>query len=112
MSNSYDWERRLDKDDSLYFYPLTIEVKGNFKIRCDLSGSYELTISDVIYQGKQMVMLEHILADDDDPVSVAFIETDSSIESMIHFIKSTDAVFHEPLHITIHEWALQCFYRS
>ncbi|MEG3113431.1 hypothetical protein SC127_22120 [Pantoea sp. T14] len=112
MSKSQELDWCLNKGDSLYFYPLCIEVQGNYKIWCDLSGSYELTLSDVTYKDKVMVMLEYKDEDDDRPASIAFIETDNSIESMLAFIKNTDSAFHEPLHITIHEWALQCFYRS
>jgi hypothetical protein len=109
--HKFDWEELLNNDDSLYFFPVSHTTLGGFKIQFGLSGSYELTLSDVIHQGKPLIMFEYYSEDDDEPTAIEFMETNNKIETMIEHLKSIDRVYHEPIYRTVYEWAIELFYK-
>ncbi len=109
--NNGQWEWCLNKDDSLYFFPISHTVEGNYRIHFELSGSYNLRVSDADLAGKPVLLFEYIDEDDDQPARIGFIEAESTIEAMIEHLNSIDSIYHEPIYKSVYEWALRLFYR-
>ena len=59
-----------------------------------------------------MIMLEYKDEDDDRPAQISIIESASSIESMISFLRSTDKAYHASIFRVIYEWAIKEFLLS
>ncbi|GAB2953811.1 hypothetical protein [Hafnia psychrotolerans] len=106
----FDWETALNKDDSLYFYPLSHSILGNYKIQFELSGSYDLIVSDAIFKGSPVILFEYIDEDDDRPALLETIESDSTVEAIIEHLNSTESMYHGPIYKTVYEWVLPLFY--
>ncbi len=101
----------LNNDESLYYFPISHTIEGNYRILFELSGSYNLRVSDAEFNGKPILLFEYIDEDDDRPTSIGFIEVNSTIESMIGHLNSIDSIYHEPIYKSVYEWALKLFYR-
>ena len=108
---SSEWEWCLNRDDSLYFYPISHTIEGNYRIKFELSGSYNLRVSDVELSGKPILLFEYF-DDDDRPASIGFIESKSTIENMIEHLNGIDSIYHDPIYKSVYEWALKLFYRK
>ena len=109
--NRDKWDWCLDKDDSLYFFPISHTVEGNFKILFELSGSYNLRVSDATRHGKSVLLFEYFEEDDDRPAIIDLLETTTTIEAMIEHLNSIDSIYHEPIYRAVYEWALKLFYK-
>lgn len=101
----------MNKNDSLYFFPIGHTVESNFRIYFELSGSYNLRVSDAEHAGKPVLLFEYLDEDDDRPAAIGIIEASATIESMISHLNSVDSVYHEPIYRTVYEWALKLYYR-
>lgn len=109
MSNNYQWELALNKDESLYFFPLSHKVEGVFTLHFELSGSYSLIVSDADFAGRPVLLLQYIDEDNDRPASIGIIEAETTIESMIEHLNKIDSIYHEPIYRSVYEWALKLF---
>ena len=109
VSNYSDLDEYLNKDESLYFYPTNIEIMGEFRIWCSLPGSYDLTLSDVNFKGRPMILIEYKDEDDDRPAEISLFEAGSTIASIVSFLRNMDSVYHETIYRTVFEWAIRDF---
>ncbi|MFJ5459002.1 hypothetical protein [Pectobacterium sp. CHL-2024] len=107
---NHEWEQSLNKDDSLYFFPVSHVIEGNYKIQFELRGSYNLRLSDAEHNGKQVLLFEYFDEDDDRPASIDTLEIPSTtVEAMIEHLNSVDSIYHKPIYKTIYEWASKLF---
>lgn len=110
--NSYEWAWLLNKDDTLYFFPVGHSVEGNYKIHFELSGSCNLRVSDAELHGKPVLLFEYFDEDDDRPAIIEILETTTTtVEAMIAYLNSIDSIYHEPIYKAVYEWAVKFFYR-
>lgn len=107
---SYDWERALNKDDSLYFYPISHSILGHYKIKFELSGVCSLIVSDAVFKGNSVILFEYLDDDDDRPALIGTIESDATIEAMIEHLSSIESQYHGSIYKAVHEWVLPLFY--
>jgi len=112
VSKYSDLEEYLNKDESFYFYPTNIEIMGDFRIWCSLPGTCDLTLSDVTVKSKSMILIEYNDEDDDRPAEVSLFEADSTIASMVSFLRNMDSVYHETIYRAVFEWAIRAFFVS
>jgi hypothetical protein len=105
----FDWETALNKNESLYFYPRSHEILGNFKIQFELSGTYNVVISDVILNGRPALLFEYIDEDDDQPARINTLLTDTTIESMIIYLSSIENTYHGSVYETVYHWISPMF---
>ncbi|POU03512.1 hypothetical protein C3369_06720 [Escherichia sp. ESNIH1] len=109
--NSTEWQWALNDDQSLYFYPVGHRIEGNFRIHFELSGSYNLRVSDVHLHGEPTLLFEYFDEDDDSSAVIDFLKVSTTVEDMILHLNSTDSIYHDPIYKTIYEWAVRLFYK-
>ncbi|MEG0870580.1 MAG: hypothetical protein RSG77_26595 [Hafnia sp.] len=108
--NYFDISEAVNKDDSLYYMPLSHEICGYYKIKFSMY-CFEILVSDVTYKDRHAVLFELLDEEDDQPSTIELLEIDETIEKMIEHLKSIDSAYHGPIYKSVYEWALKLFYR-